>query len=193
MYGHSDSKESTTTLKKFYATTNRKKICKTLAKRHQMLQCLLSTSEDLYDISAVTGRTKLVKLNLLPQEVALSLHTTSDNSEEIYIATSLKFRGVKYSVGLCVAVGMEGDLVQYGCIQSYFVIDDIPYFHLSLLKTIDYSAHFHSFVVENGSSAYLCRVTDLSDPCYSSLLGNRLVHLGISKQQHLYFRTKNLI
>ena len=98
--------------KEIYATTNRKKY----AKRHQMLQCLLSTSKDLYDISAVTGRTKLVKLNLLPQEVALSLHTTSDNSEEIYIATSLKFRGVKYSVGLCVAVGMEGDLVQYGCI-----------------------------------------------------------------------------
>ena len=29
--------------------------------------------------------------------------------------------------------------------------------------------------------------------CYGSLLGNRLVNLGISKQQHLYLKTKNLI
>ena len=29
--------------------------------------------------------------------------------------------------------------------------------------------------------------------CYGSLLGNRLVNLGISKQQHLYLRTNNLI
>ena len=29
--------------------------------------------------------------------------------------------------------------------------------------------------------------------CYGSLLGNRLVNLGISEQQHLYLRTKNLI
>ena len=29
--------------------------------------------------------------------------------------------------------------------------------------------------------------------CYDSLLGNRLVNLGICKQQHLYLKTKNLI
>ena len=29
--------------------------------------------------------------------------------------------------------------------------------------------------------------------CYGSVLGNRLVNLGISKQQHLYLKTKNLI
>ena len=39
-----------------------------------------------------------------------------------------------------------------------------------------------------------CRFpVDTFDRCYSSLLGNRLVNLGISKQQHLYLRTKNLI
>ena len=31
------------------------------------------------------------------------------------------------------------------------------------------------------------------EKCYGSLLGNRLVNLGISKQQHLYLKTKNLI
>ena len=151
--------------KEIYRTTkNRKNVCKTLASRHQMLQCLVSASGDLFDLQTVELLgTKVVSFSKLPPEIALSLRTLTENAQSLYSATSVKYGGMKYAKGLCVALGIEGDLIQFGCIDNIFVIENIPYLHCSLLQTTDYSAHFHSFIVENGSSAHLCRVTNLVD------------------------------
>ena len=48
--------------------------------------------------------------------------------------------------------------------------------------------HINGWVV-----CILARKLKINGHCYGSLLDNRLVNLGISKQQQLYLKTKNLI
>ena len=56
-------------------------------------------------------------------------------------------------------------------------------------KQIALGKQFSSEMVVNSDS----RSLKSKACCYDSLLGNRLVNLGISKQKHLYLKTKNLI
>ena len=58
------------------------------------------------------------------------------------------------------------------------------FYHINIILTLS------SLIIKEGISL---NILILDIRCYGSLLGNRLVNLGISKQQHLYLKTKNLI
>ena len=146
-------------------TKNWQNICKSLATRHQYLQCLYHTSENFLQRSQSqqTRRGTLFPVCLLKDTVQDVLQPVLGGSENVYQASSITVNGILYETDCCVAYGYELDSYAFGKISCIFLIGGIGYLLLEVLNTEEFVPEAHGYHVVPAGTLKLCRVSELLD------------------------------
>ena len=131
-----------------HRSKNRRNICKTMARRHQFLQCLCNTSEQFLEADAVEHvKGSATPVRLLLREIQELLSPLVGPDETVYQAKSVKYNGTEYTTGCCVVSGFAVDYYQFGRIESCYIIAGNVHLLLKKFHTEEFSSHFHAYVV----------------------------------------------
>jgi hypothetical protein len=141
---------------------NFKNVTKMLAMRHQLLQCYLSTSGNLFQQSntIVHGGT-YVPLSYSPTfEMLLRSHFPGMDS--VLLMTGCKFRGIEYRAGLYVIDGFACGLPTF-CKIHAVVAHGNTICLLCVSQETSYNEHLHSYEVVDSSVCHVHQFSDLKD------------------------------
>ena len=146
----------------FHRTKNRKNICKTMAERHQRRQTLLHKSTCFFGPQFVESSVRTTEFVLfLPREVQLLVAPHIGKSEVIVKVKKIAGHGITYMVGLCVVIGHHNGSLLFGEITDIFSLQGEYYLCCQQMTTVDYSRHYHAFMLVDSGVFVLEHVTDL--------------------------------
>ena len=126
-------------------TKKKKNVCKTLARRHELLQSSYRASPNLL------------------QRIVLPL---AGPNESVYKVGSININGTWYATtGLAVIVGILDDeyAYQFAEIMKCFIIGGRPYFLCRYSQESEYITHVLSYSVRFGGHLFLVNQSDLHD------------------------------
>lgn len=149
-----------------YRTKNKRNICKTLAKRHQYMQCLYNSGDRyLSDGGLDTASGGVMPVRLLLPEVQALLRPLLLHEEQVFQSKSVTRHGIKYTVGNCIIMECSTDLLGFARIEHCFSINGFPFLLCCKLKTVNFDRHFYAYIVanENESAYHLIPISDLVD------------------------------
>ena len=143
---------------KNYFKLNRchKNICKSLAKRSQLKLSLTSDSVNFFNLNFEYSAK-------IDQEHICSFPEVEKNAFEQYtndvVVQCFKILKVGQTVyradDTCITSGKDGDRVLFSKLLYFVSINNSPFAMLQRLRTIEYLAHLHAYVVEECNEVYL--------------------------------------
>ena len=130
-------------------TKNMKNICKTLASRHQFLQCHFNSAKNFleHDNLEMNHVSSLSLATLHPDIHTLVHNLTAVGSDSLVQAQSVTLDGVKYSKGSTVVLDIQDGFCHFGRIDIIIIHDDIAHFVTNKLKTLEFCRHYHAYIV----------------------------------------------
>lgn len=143
---------------------NRKNVCKSLAVRHQFMQSIYHANTNYLDAANIeTFCGKLTSVALFLKEVQDLLIPLLGDQQKVYECSSIKVNGVVYSSGSCVIDNYCGNTPQFHKIEDCVIIGNVAYLVCQQLQTIEFNAHYHSYIVSEHGRYKLIKPIDLSD------------------------------
>ena len=133
------------------SATSFKNVCKTVALKQQIRQCLTWHFEKNYgdrDVHSNAG--KLVFVRILKATTAICDKLCIGMLDEVYVCRHTKINGTDYFSGDVLVTGRQNDeSLQFALIDEFILTDHDVYFICQELQTHYYDAHYHAFAVEN--------------------------------------------
>lgn len=148
---------------------NRQNLCKTLAKRHQLLMCYYGASENYFDdkMASSTGGTK-IKIEQFCYKIQRLLEVQFPGIQEVYSLSSVELHSSTYTKECCMLLEVrENRLHEFGKIDSIFIKSGKVYFVMMVLRNVGYSRHFHSYVLDHQQKWAIFAYEDF--PCHLPL------------------------
>lgn len=138
------------------AVRNYKNICKSLAKRHQIMQTYrLLANKPLEVLEVGPGRqTEIIGLTDDCIHLVMEKIPMADFHTKVYDANWVKICGTKYQSSLFVCCDVQ-ELPSFGRIIHILVHEDKVYFVLQVWETASYSRHYHAYIVRNEHPSYV--------------------------------------
>ncbi|KAJ8017774.1 hypothetical protein HOLleu_44589 [Holothuria leucospilota] len=144
-----------------HKTKNRKNLCLTLAKRHQLLQCYHALSPYFLESDHITSSGGSVcSLSTFPEVVRTVIVSALGSMSEIFKVHAVDINGVTYEENSVLVTGVVQNVLQFSTVSSIFLKDACVYFLVSDLKTVQYSSHYHANIV---CPQFQKRVIDIKD------------------------------
>lgn len=147
-------------------TKNRKNLCLTLAKRHQLLQSLYHISPCFLesDEKDSVGGSLCAVENLL-QDVQHAVRDMFGPISEVFRCTAVVINGNRFDENSVVVTGTEKSVLQFSMVKAIFLRGSRVYFLVSELENVQYSAHYHSNIVRPNFSGkpHIIEPEDLLD------------------------------
>ena len=148
----------------FNRTKNRKNICKTMAKKHQLKQALLLQQTNvLGDSDHNPSGVSMVFTRMLAREVQHVVKPIIDGKESLTVVQNVDINGISYYKGCALVLGQVNDYYQFGRLVHIFMIHGVSWFCCQILETLEYNRHFHCYIVEDSSHFVLKQVSQLAD------------------------------
>ncbi len=146
-------------------TKNKRHICKTMAKRKQSRQALIHSKENILDGAQYSDCIGVISfpVQLLHKEIQSLLEPYLNGEFQAEMATSVTITGTKYSQGSAVVLGEQYDSYEFGKIENIFIISGIPYLCCQKMEVCEFSAHYHSYSVQESNRFILVQAKDLLD------------------------------
>lgn len=151
---------------------NFKNICKSVACKHQVLQCTAWSGDEMRaDIQCLEGCVTAVE-SVEGSEVVMEFLQLEEGSE-VFAASKISLFGTTYKQNLFLASVVENDIPQFSKVSSILVCgqaSDELYFVLQKYQTKGFVAHFHAF-----------EIAELDVPEFSVMTPSQLLdHLPLS-------------
>lgn len=128
---------------------NFKNICKSVACKHQVLQCTAWSGNDLRaDIECLGGCMTAVQ-SLEEGEVVKDVLELEEGSE-VFVASQISLFGTSYKQNLFLAAAVENDIPQFYKINSILICgqtSDEIYFVVQKYQNKGFIAHFHAYEI----------------------------------------------
>ena len=145
---------------------NKKNLCQSLAKKHQMLMYLSYVEVSMLEMRDVkmVGSTEMA-LECLPatEKDAIIENDVMNENNMIIMAKATVFDGQRYSTSEGVLINFKEDEYVFGKILKIFMINTSVFLYCELLITIGYNSHYHAYEVESGNTKTLIDIKDLLD------------------------------
>lgn len=129
---------------------NFKNICKSVACKHQVLQCTAWCTEEMrVEIECLGGCMTPVESLEGSEVIKAHLHLAED--VQIFVASQVSVFGTNYKENLFVATALVNDVPQFALIRSILMCghtSDEVYFVLERYNNKWFVAHFHSYEIE---------------------------------------------
>jgi hypothetical protein len=129
---------------------NFKNICKSVACKHQVLQCTAWCTEEMrVEIECLGGCMTPVESLEGSEVIKAHLHLAED--VQIFVASQISVFGTNYKENLFVATALVNDVPQFALIRSILMCghtSDEVYFVLERYNNKWFVAHFHSYEIE---------------------------------------------
>lgn len=143
---------------------NRKNVCKSLAVRHQFMQSIYHANTNYLDATNIeTFCGKLTSVALFLKEIQDLLIPLLGDQQKVYECSSVKCNGVLYSSGSCIIDHYCGSTPQFQKIEDCVIIENVAYLVCQQLQTLEFSAHYHSYIVSKDGCYKLIKPVDLYD------------------------------
>lgn len=128
---------------------NRRNLCKTLARRHQLLMCYYGAGQNFLDDKMTSNSGgDIQKLHQFCDGIQRALKSQFPSIEEVHTLAFVELHSSLYAKGCCMVLeARENRLHEFGKIDAIFIKGGKVYFVLMVLHTIGYSQHFHSYVL----------------------------------------------
>ena len=143
-------------------TKNRINICKTMARRHQILMLLHYQEEQLLESKSPKGisceEVPIEVFRLEIQSLLFNKFESADN--ELFVtAKSVIYNGQRYSTNEVTILGFAGDEYIFGLIERVLFHSNKVYIVTNLLHILKFDTHYHAYEV-HPSDAYDLRCID---------------------------------
>ena len=144
---------------------NRKNICFSLAKKHQMLMYLTYKKKFMLEHEVRMIGSFETSLECLPNsERILIENTVNVQDDRMFIqGKAVCYEGHRYSTGEVVVLAFLEDEYVFGKIMKSFIIDSVVYLMCNVLVTNHFSSHLHAYAVEESDTGRFVRINDLLD------------------------------
>ena len=144
---------------------NFRNICKSVACKHQILQCTSWSIDNQRMCPECSGGTTMAVHTLEEAEIVEEVLQV-DGNVDVFVTSEVTVLGTCYKTKQFVASGIENDEAQFHQILNIIMhgdsIDDV-YFVAKKYKTIGYNEHFHSYEVQAADGQDIIRQQDLID------------------------------
>jgi hypothetical protein len=131
--------------KAFSQCKNHRNPCKTMATKHQYLQCYHHQSENfLLDGHAKYMKTSSISINLIDDELKEILVPLSIE-DKLNISESVIYNGITYTIKSVVATGHNGCDYSFGCIKYIISCNRRVNLILNRMEVSYFDAHLHSY------------------------------------------------
>jgi hypothetical protein len=143
---------------------NWKNLCFTLAKRHQLLQCLHNTNENFLDSCQLqeTGG-KFQQLSSFDKDAQQLIKHIIQDQEQVYTAKSVKYGGVTYELEHFLVLKVNGHDICFGQIIAIVIISALPRFLCQIWKVQYMKEHYHTLIIERDSHMKIVTPSQLAD------------------------------
>lgn len=147
-------------------TKCKKNICKSLAVRHQTLQCISNESRDFLKscpTESVGGSS--VPIVLLQHRFQELLQPHTQNLTDIFQCKSVHYNFIHYTVGCCIVIGHDGDHYKFCKIEQCFIVNNTVLVLGKKLEYIDYKRHLNAHIVKEINDYVLIDFRNVTQPC----------------------------
>ena len=144
-------------------TKNYRNPCKTMAMKHQYLQCLHHMTEDyLHSSIDFSNNAEMIRYDDLEIEIQFALCEKFGILESIRNVKHATYEGISYSTGIAIISAHDRDW-EIGCLKYIIHINCEIYFVLQKLTT-SYSRHLHCYVTSKSSIYLVKHIKNLLSP-----------------------------
>ena len=145
-----------------------KNITKTMAEKRQRKQAIYMANHFILDKKTNYSKVKYEYPLFFPNKLR-SIVTLNNNINSLEVYDKCVYEGITYSVGFSVIIGIDIDEYKFGKICYIVKENDIPFFYVQILEVLEYSYHYHSYVVNNTSNYEKICILDIYDYNYQPL------------------------
>lgn len=135
---------------------NFKNICKSIAYKHQIMQCAAWSGNGLrHDFECLGGNMTPIGLLNGSGVIAETLQLAED--EEIFVASQVTLYGTQYKPNLFLATGLIQEIPQFSCISHILVQEpthNSVFFVVAKCCTHGFSSHFHAYEIKTLDPEY---------------------------------------
>lgn len=134
-----------------------------MATRHQYYQALKLESTNILEAEIITTGGCVIPTTLLSKQTQMLLLPILGNDKEVFQAVSVNVDGTKYISASCVILSSADDYYKFGKISCCFVLRGIVYLLCQILHVLEYSRHYHAYLVQETDSLTLVKPCELLD------------------------------
>ena len=144
--------------------------CKTMAERHQHLQCLhhLSSSYLNDEVATFSKQSKQVPVALLDHSIANAVSEVTGINVNINLCSSVKYNGITYKSKMALVIDNVNDY-EFGEIHKVTSVGGSVYCIIKLLSIDHFSCHYHSYIVSKTDQILFLKLSSLLSPFPLSL------------------------
>ena len=150
----------------FHGSKNRKNVCLTLSKRHQMMMYLNYIKSDLLKHDDPEGiALKEIPMESLDQPVhdVLKAKLEINDSDLLCQSKAVVYEGLRYNKGESVVIDFDNDEPLFGSINSVLYFRKGIYLLCELLIILRFDTHFNSYEVTTSGVLDLVNLTNSFD------------------------------
>ena len=143
---------------------NWRNLCFTLAKRHQLMQCMYNKKNEFLDASQMEEiGGKMLHISNLCDDIKCTFQKLIPEQDSIYTAEKVKLCGMTYERNCFVVLKVDGHDIDVGKILQIFIINGIARFWCRLWSVSHMNEHFHAYVLVEQHQRRLCIQDELAD------------------------------
>ena len=120
--------------------------------------CTMHVHVHVHDIVNNYYVGKAVSVTVVPSELQARLPTEND----VFLTNWVTVNGTLYKKHCGLLLQAKHDIPVFGKLLDIYVVNTVLYFYVNVLETVEYSTHFHCFIVKKSPRDGIVLSSDLS-------------------------------